>query len=191
MDFLAIIDGQLVLETQTGKVEGVDAIRDYIGERFEADSDYEFNCSSSIDFAEEETTDAEVIAFCEKVRGPLEMVEPAPEPTAEEPKAVAIATEKMAARAPHDRLYEIRDENGNLAGYMDLPLARRIYGPLVVDETPIGGELRLSDVDMRTTEAYRQGQRDAEQGWISAPDRWKYTGFDAVAYTLGHQEPRK
>lgn len=39
-------------------------------------------------------------------------------------------------------------------------------------------------------EAYRQGQRDREQGWPAMAYLWDFTGALAVAYYAGYSKPR-
>jgi hypothetical protein len=43
---------------------------------------------------------------------------------------------------------------------------------------------------MNLIEAYKQGQRDREQGWVPLEHYWHYEGHFAVAYRLGYSQPR-
>lgn len=40
------------------------------------------------------------------------------------------------------------------------------------------------------SEAYKQGQKDREQGWPNLAELWDFRGDDAAAYGRGWAEPR-
>jgi hypothetical protein len=65
MTLLTFVTGRLVLLRSSVEIAEIRTLADLA----RAGVEHDFFCSSSIDFPEEETTDANLIAICRRVRG--------------------------------------------------------------------------------------------------------------------------